>query len=166
MQGSLLVTILHFLLSCYSGLFFKQKYITMYSYRERQTTTRNICLVTPLNITIRHSNSVPVQYTFSIFRTPSQLIRYKFNNLVHLFSTIHLFGTLSRYIHSVYLFGKSILQLHLVHLFCTPIQFEQIYLVRFLSTIMQYQYSVRLFCTIRLFVTPIHYIYLVNLFGA
>ena len=159
MQGSLLVTILHFLLSCYSGLFFKQKYITMYSYRERQTTTRNICLVTPLNITIRHSNSVPVQYTFSIFRTPSQLIRYKFNNLVHLFSTIHLFGTLSRYIHSVYLFVKSILH----YIWCTfsahLFSLEQIYLVRFsiqlCSTNIRYDFSVQYVDSLHQFITSI-----------
>ena len=159
MQGSLLVTILHFLLSCYSGLFFKQKYITMYSYRERQTTTRNICLVTPLNITIRHSNSVPVQYTFSIFRTPSQLIRYKFNNLVHLFSTIHLFGTLSRYIQSVYLFGQSILH----YIWCTfsahLFSLEQIYLVRFsiqlCSTNIRYDFSVQYVDSLHQFITSI-----------
>ena len=122
-------------------------------------STRNICLVTPLNITIRHSNSVPVQYTFSIFRTPSQLIRYKFNNLVHLFSTIHLFGTLSRYIHSVYLFGKSILH----YIWCTfsahLFSLEQIYLVRFsiqlCSTNIRYDFSVQYVYSLHQFITSI-----------
>ena len=164
MQGSLFVTILHFLLSCYSGLFFKQKYITMYSYRERQTTTRNICLVTPLNITIRHSNSVPV-HLFNIQDTKStnqaqvqQLgTPIQYNTSVWYTVSVH---PISIFIRSIYF------ALHLVHLFCTPIQFRTNIFGTLLNTIMQYQYSVRLLCTIRRFVTPIHYIYLVNLFVA